>query len=359
MFQLTLFPALDGDCLLLSYGEDNALRHVLVDGGRTRTYDSLRRVLAQIGQRGERIELLVLTHIDADHIEGFLRLATDQPLPAQVAEIWFNGFDQLSSVRAMGPGQGDRFSQAIKTLNWKTNARFEGRAIALADAANSLSVTLAGELKLTILSPDAGRVSDLRDEWEKWRTEAAAKAAEAERKRAKLIGLQSMGRRPFPRILDIDTLADGPETIDDEAPNGSSIAFVAEWQKKRVIFGADAHPDLLAQAIKPLAALEGGRYCADLYKVSHHGSRANTTRELVACLNCTRFAISTNGSHHGHPDPETIAKLIKYAPDRDKQLYFNYRQERTTSWSDRALEQKYAYVCCFPTGTDGEISIPI
>ena len=35
MLRLTTFPAQDGDCLLLSYGEGAQTWHVLIDGGRT------------------------------------------------------------------------------------------------------------------------------------------------------------------------------------------------------------------------------------------------------------------------------------------------------------------------------------
>ena len=137
----------------------------------------------------------------------------------------------------------------------------------------------------------------------------------------------------------------------------SSIALIAEWGDKRVMLGADAHPDLLSQSIRSLVGARGGRYALDLYKVSHHGSGGNTTRELIGLLDCRRFAISTNGSH-GHPDPETIAKLIKYSPRGEKVIYFNYKQERTTPWHNPQLEQGKFYRCEFPKA-DGWISIPI
>jgi hypothetical protein len=360
MFELTLLPASDGDCLLLSYGNNGAMNHVLVDGGRTGAYASLKPFLNKIGKRQQRIELLVLSHIDADHIEGVLALASDNELPVGISEIWFNGFDQLSSVRPMGPAQADRFSKAIRARGWTANARFGGRALAISGQGGPDVIKLPGGLKLTLLSPDASRLNALWDDWKNWRTKAAARAAEEAIRRAAAPGLQMMGLRPFPLTIDLDTLADGPETIDAEVPNGSSIAFIAEWDNKRVMLGADAHPDLLAQSIRSLAGFGGGRYAVDLYKVSHHGSGGNTTRELVSLLDCRRFAISTNGSRHGHPHPETIAKLIKYSPrgDGDKVIYFNYRQERTTPWHKLQLEQRNCYRCEF-SNTNGCISIPI
>ena len=78
MFKLTAFPAADGDCLLLSFGETPPYCHVLIDGGRQGTYSILKPTLKAIAEVGEAIDLLVLSHIDADHIEGFLALVADR-----------------------------------------------------------------------------------------------------------------------------------------------------------------------------------------------------------------------------------------------------------------------------------------
>lgn len=353
-----MLPAGDGDCLLLSYGSDlGGVRHIVVDGGRTGAYAFLKPLLLRIAERRQPVELLVLSHIDADHIEGLLPLASDNSSPTGVSAVWYNGFDQLSSLKPMGPKQGDRFSAAIKGRGWSLNTHFSN-GVAVLPGSGMQEINLESGLKITLLSPDSRRLGLLRAEWDSWRTEEATRETERERKKAQ--GLQAMGaRKPFPRVLDIDQLAATKETIDDEAPNGSSIAFVAEWQGQRVLLGADAHPDLLAQSIAPLAAAEGGRYRIDLCKVSHHGSAKNTTRHLLSLLDCKRFAISTNGSRHGHPDAETIAKLIKYASPGHRILYFNYRQERTTPWSQSELTTKHSYECKFPVETNGMLSISV
>lgn len=358
MFQLTMLPAADGDCLLLSYGDGDHVRHLLIDGGRSATYPSLKEKLTAIGKQGQKIELLVLTHIDADHIEGLLPLAADSKLPIEISEVWFNGFDQLTTVKPMGPRQGDRFSDALRARGWKPNERFGGHTIAI-DAAMTKAIELPGELKITLLSPDSNRLVRMRDEWEDWRTEAAARAKEVDQCAKRADGVQIMGRKPMPRTLDIDTLSGGKETLDSEAPNGSSIAFVADWKGKRVILTGDAHPDLLAEVLRPMAQAEGGRYRADLLKVSHHGSTGNTTRELVKLIDCTRFAISTNGTRHGHPDPDAIAKLLKWAPEGEKTLYFNYRQDRTVPWSGPTVRNSPQFVCQYPKTGNGELAIPI
>jgi beta-lactamase superfamily II metal-dependent hydrolase len=362
LLRLTTFPAQDGDCLLLSYGEVAPTHHVLVDGGRTGTYISLRPMLSAISDAGGRLDLLVLTHVDADHIEGLLKLAGDKTAPITVADVWFNGFDQMSQLQLMGPGQGDRFSAAIRDANWSWNYKFGGKAVRLPDDGRPRAIALNGGLQLTLLSPDLDKLKTMRQAWDKWRTAEAAKQAEAERAKAMAApaGLQAQGRRPMPSPLDVETLAAAKEQSDDEPPNGSSIAFIAEWQGKRVLLAGDAHTDMLVKGLRRLADVEGGRYRLDLFKVSHHGSIGNTSRELLQTVDCHRFLLSTSGSRHGHPDPESIARILKFGSVGPKTLYFNYRQDYTTPWNQQKLRETYDYDCCFaPVATDGKLTIEV
>ena len=159
-------------------------------------------------------------------------------------------------------------------------------------------------------------------------------------------------RAPMPDPLDVEVLA-VPGKTDTEVPNGSSIALLVEHEGRRVLLAGDAHPDTLVRSIASLARAEGGRLRVDLFKVSHHGSRGNVTRELVELLDCRRFAISTDGTRHGHPDPEAIARMLAFAPPGPRELHFNYASDRTRPWDDAALEGRWDYVCRFgdPQGT--------
>ena len=48
----------------------------------------------------------------------------------------------------------------------------------------------------------------------------------------------------------------------------------------------------------------------DIVKVSHHGSKDNTSNELLELIECNKFLISTDGKQHGHPDKEALARII-------------------------------------------------
>jgi beta-lactamase superfamily II metal-dependent hydrolase len=358
MFRLTAFPASDGDCLLLSWGDREPFRHLLIDGGRKATYRMLKPALQEIAARGGALELLVLSHIDADHIEGLLALIKDPDRPIAVREVWYNGFDQMNDIEALGPRQGDQFSAALKAARWPWNTSFGGSAVSLKDADPRI-LDLAG-LKLTLVSPDAAKLRNMREAWLKWRTKQEAEATAESRRRAELApGVEALGPTPMPPVIDVDDLAAAASKADDEEPNGSSIAFVAEHEGKRVLLTGDAHFDLLERIVAPLAAAEGGRYRIDLFKVSHHGSRGNTSRRLLELVECPSFLISTNGSHHGHPDPQAIAQIVKFSPAAQKTIYFNYASPWTTPWGDEALQRDHHYTACYPQGQSGLISIDL
>ncbi len=346
-FTLKVLPARDGDCLLASFGKEHEQSHVLIDGGRHSTYARLKPLLERITDRNQRLELMVLTHNDADHIEGALRFLKDPMNRVIPKRTWFNGYEEMHIARVFGERQGDEFSGEIERLGWSWNDEFPDGVACIESAASPIVINGA---KVRLLSPDRPHLEAMSMRWENWRDRNSSEILPF------AIGTQLLSRKPMPQVLDVDTLA-VPGKVDQEKPNGSSIAFILEFDGHRLLLGADAHPDVLVQAITPLAHAEGGRYHIDVCKLSHHGSAGNTTAELIRLLDCRRFVISSDGSRHGHPDPEAIARVLKYAPDGKKELIFNYRTERTTPWDNAKLKERHNYEATF--GIAGEISIDI
>lgn len=351
-----MFTARDGDALLLSYEGLGGRRHVLVDGGRQETYAVLRPALARIADAGERIELLVLTHIDADHIGGLLELIRDADRPVPIDEVWFNGPDQLSRLQALGFDQGDAFQVGLKAAALGANARFQGGPVVLPSNGCPPRFVLDGGLAITLLSPDAGRLTKLAARWRAWQVAAPQRAMEREARRGRR--LQAMGRRPMPAQIDVAALAEAASEPDRDMVNGTSIAFVAEWAGARALLAADAHPDLLCASLDHLRK-PGEAYVVDLLKVPHHGSAGNLTQALLERLECRRYAISTDGSRHGHPDPEAVARLLRHGTAGRKELWFNYQQASTTRWAERSLREAWDYVCFLPEDQEGPTIVPV
>ena len=354
VFRLTMLPASEGDCLILSYGaSEAALRHIVIDGGRKATWPALKSALEDIAGRGEKVELLLLSHIDADHIDGLLELVTDPDLPLIPKAIWYNGFEQLKAMVKVGNVQpfgfkaADAYTKALSAKGWPLNVAFGGKAIFTEGKPTPFEFA---DLTLTLISPNRAKLDRLRDGWRK---------ALAPPPRPVLIGgtLEAFGKRKMPSTLNVEALS-GPSSSDNTVPNGSSIALIAEYAGRLVLLGADAHPDVVLDNLTAIAS-DVGTYKVNLIKLPHHGSRANLTQEILAKLDCDRFAVSTSGAMFGHPDPEAISRILKFGPPRLKTLYFNYASDRTLPWNDATLKTKYAYDCVYPAAANEPLIIEI
>ena len=233
--------------------------------------------------------------------------------------------------------QGDDWSKAIARRKLCLNMDFVEGVVSIETAPEHLEIE---GLKITILSPDAGRLGAMRDKWKEYRRQLA-RDEDGMRGRTR-------GRRPVALPIVVESLIADGET-DSEAPNGSSIAFVVEWKGRRILLAGDAHPEVLEASLTRLARAAGAaRYRIDLLKASHHGSQKNTSRQLIQSMDCRHLAISTNGNLHGHPDPEAIARFLHWTPDRERSLWFNYRTERTEPWGDPAAMKRYDYRAHYP-----------
>jgi beta-lactamase superfamily II metal-dependent hydrolase len=92
--KLKAFFATDGDCLLLTSGDGH---HALIDGGRTTSFrEQAWGTLQQLQQAGEGLDLVVVSHIDNDHVSGILWLL-------EAVREW-TVFDHHHSGRGNNPG---------------------------------------------------------------------------------------------------------------------------------------------------------------------------------------------------------------------------------------------------------------
>jgi glyoxylase-like metal-dependent hydrolase (beta-lactamase superfamily II) len=92
-----MFPAKNGDCFLVSMGTDKK-QHILIDCGYTETYNKfLKNELYNIARKNEAISLLVITHVDQDHILGALKLIEENNKHKfiHIEEIWHNSYRHL------------------------------------------------------------------------------------------------------------------------------------------------------------------------------------------------------------------------------------------------------------------------
>lgn len=124
--------------------------------------------------------------------------------------------------------------------------------------------------------------------------------------------------------------------MDRSVPNGSSIALLAEYDGHRLLLTGDAYaPDLLA-GLARLNAERGtqGPLALDAFKLAHHGSANNLSRELVEAVDCARYLVSTDGSVHRHPDHQALLTVLRYSR-RYPCLAFNHEALTTRDWRDK------------------------
>ena len=103
MFTVEMLPAQNGDCLWIEYGKGANRHRILIDGGRSPTYQELARRIHQLDASERHFELLVVTHVDSDHIQGIIPLL-QADFGITYGDVWFNGWKQLAQSRRAGAG---------------------------------------------------------------------------------------------------------------------------------------------------------------------------------------------------------------------------------------------------------------
>ncbi|MBB3753769.1 beta-lactamase superfamily II metal-dependent hydrolase [Mycolicibacterium sp. BK634] len=347
-FRLYTLPAGNGDALVVEYGSSAEPRHVLVDAGVGNAAAAVRSFLGA----SRALELLIVTHIDNDHISGVLQLleGTSPPRPK---DVWFNGYRHLpeSAVESMGPVEGERLSAILARDADRWNAAFGGKAVATKTPLPT--GTLDGGLRWTLLSPGAQQLRRLRQTWTAAIQEAGLDPAVAPPPTpAPGPVLEAMGP------LDVDSLADS-RTVNDTAPaNGSSIAVLFRYGKRTCLLAADAHPDVLIGGVDELLGPAGVLH-VDVFKLPHHGSKANVTNELLRRIQARTYVFSTDGSgNQRHPNDQAVARVLKYGGSAPV-LAFNYRSERNQHWDDPELKRKYGYETRYPVAGSSGIAVDV
>jgi len=343
-------PAGHGDCLWLEYGTAKSVQRVLIDGGTTGTYSLLRQAVENLPERERWFELVVVTHIDIDHVDGIVAMFEDEKRPCRVGDVWFNGFPHLPEEHeTFGPVSGERLSRALTEQEQRWNSGIPyGGAIMISAKGPLPSVSLSGGLRLTVLSPGQRQLRRLRPNWAKIVRDADLDPTITAGSPTAIAGWESFGP------IDIPRLADTASTPDKAVANGSSIALLAEYgggdDSQSVLLAADAHADVLEESIARLRA-ERGVDClrVGLFKLPHHGSQGNMSRRILEQVECHTYLFSTNGAYFGHPDREAVARVIKYGGERPR-LIFNYRTDHNRIWDDTELMNQCDYSVQYPEG---------
>ena len=341
MLSIEMLPAAHGDALLVEYGNEDAPCRILVDGGPWSTYDALRKRLLKIPETQRHFELLVITHVDTDHIEGVIRLLQDTALGVTFDEIWFNGYQHLQLARAtLGGVQGEFLEALIDRDEWRWNHRFDRGRISVESARNLPPIELPGGLKIAILSPADKQLAALEKKWSK--VVHQAHFTPGDRQKA-LEQLAERARYGPPK----GTLGEGPDTSE---ANASSIAMLLQYGDKRAVLAGDAFADVLEASIKELIQPGGAPLEVDAFKLPHHGSFGNISSALLKVLKARKYLVSTNGAHYDHPDADAIELILAAKHSEPPELVFNYKSDFTRPWLDESEQKERHYTAVLAQG---------
>ncbi|MCK7578031.1 MAG: hypothetical protein MZV65_21285 [Chromatiales bacterium] len=306
-------------------------------------------------------ELMVLTHIDGDHIAGAVPFIADgRVTPSRVKEVWFNGREQIDDT--LGARQAEYFTRELESKGFNWNTRFDRRAILVPDHALPEPVDLDGGMRLTLLSPGpsssracctSGTTSWMKSSREgQW-----TKCCSRPRRRFSRMCLGNPASTSSRRVRSSRTT---------RRPTGAALRFLPSSTihstgiVTRVPYFAATHsrPSLSTPLSCCLRSCGADRLRVDALKVSHHGSKSNTSMKMLELLKCRHFLFSTDGSRHSHPNPETIARIIKSA-SHPVDLHFNYLSDINKRWRVPTLKNKYHYDAHYPTDTDQGLVVEI
>lgn len=328
MFNLHVFQAHHGDCLIVEYGEADKPKYMLVDGGPERTYrERLRHELLKIRDKGGKLERLVVSHVCNDHINGLVELfldLRDQHIKKarktiDIKSIWFNQFSHTvgkgenfaGRLNGLLKGPLDSFSRnTVNEMNYSV-ARADGLInifkpfkIPINPETGSGIVSVENlphaigndNLSIQVIGPDDYTIKKLRKEWLEW-IEKKEKGEKYENAFFKAMS-------------------------DGSYQNLSSIVLLLESSGKRILLTGDARGDFIEKGLKEKGFLDYGKpFFVDVLKLPHHGSERNVSKEFFEKVVADIYVISA--CKHGrtdNPDLSTLEWIIDSSEQRSEKV---------------------------------------
>lgn len=292
--KFNFFKALAGDSILVSTDNTN----ILIDGGFGITYEE--QIKPKINIIKNDLDLVVLTHIDEDHICGLIEMVkNDRKNTAKIKELWFNSIKSIQVRKnrnvSVSYGQGLTFDDLLKEYDVPVN-----NEVFLTNNENLKKYTISDEIALQLLSPYE---SDLRILEEK----------------------EPKNQHPTECLKNKATQVSTTFGKDKRPPNKSSIAFILKYDIKEFLFLADANIDVVNRSLEKLGYSEANKLKVEFVKLSHHGSLENINEEFLKIIDANKFVILTEGKHYGHPSKEIFPLIIEYqGKEKDIEFIFNY-----------------------------------
>jgi beta-lactamase superfamily II metal-dependent hydrolase len=350
MTSLTLeaLKAKHGDALLLT--ADGVT--VLIDGGPPGVYDQVlhHRLKKLNGDDTEpaEIDLMMVSHIDSDHIAGILDLTSDlvdaqeqrsRPL-VEILEVWHNSFsdaivntetdakkirkkatetasmidedqviaDKISNAKMVlsSVTQGRNLARDLRTLSLDLNLGFKDKLVLRENAKGNWK---AGKLSLRVIGPSQKELDKLRKDWAKNLPKIL------EKEQSKKVRVQAA------------------QALDNSVYNLASIVVIAQVGDKKMLLTGDARGDMILEWLEAEGYPEGKAHF-DVLKLPHHGSDRNVSTEFFEKVTADNYVICGDGKH-GNPEPKTF-QMIFNAREKDAKfkIHMTYSPDELAQHKD-------------------------
>ncbi|AND65218.1 hypothetical protein AX766_12890 [Flavobacterium covae] len=375
--KLTVFPALNGDSFLL----ETEASTLLIDGGYVDTYKKyIKPKVIELKKNGKSLSHTIITHIDNDHISGIIKFIEENKTYEliNIDFIWHNSYNQIKDIddslefkgkplseltinyvlkeendttnKNISAVQGSTLASLLKKHNYNWNTQFKNHLV----STDSEMEVISNDITFKILSPNNDKLKELKKYWKRELYKKGFSSDENlddfnEDAFEYILSLEKEKKRLAKKNVSssssiiIDDLVKDSFIEDDTATNGSSIAFILENKKHKFLFLADSHPSIIVQNLKKYYKDDEFPVKFDLIKIAHHGSKSNTSPELLNLIDSEKYIFSTNGLIHNHPDKETIARIISRPSEFTRNLYFNYPLEILNDFKDEKMMEKYNF----------------
>ncbi|MGV8090757.1 MAG: hypothetical protein AB2L24_02660 [Mangrovibacterium sp.] len=314
--ELFCYQAECGDAIRIRYtGNDQKPHNIFLDSGYERTFRHvLQYEINSLIQAGEFIDLWVVSHIHDDHIGGiikYLKLINDDELE-DITQRWLYN-PPRRYVQRIQNSEDVSSAKSIRQGDILYNYLFQNNKLPESDIISSSKREDLFGLKITIISPTLQTINELREKYsdgkplEKSEDESISKA-------------KSILNFDYHLPLESFNLSDFDE--DDSLENRSSISAIFEYEDKKILWLADAHPSVIYESLSKMGYSIFHPLKCDFVIVSHHASKGNNSSGLYNIIKCNNYIISSDGENkHFLPTKEALSRIIRNKHRNLKLIY--------------------------------------
>ncbi|MDT0677320.1 ComEC/Rec2 family competence protein [Autumnicola musiva] len=329
--KIKFLKAGNGDSIWISYtDEEGNSRNILIDGGVSETYfdpklnryGDLYTTIQEIKSRKEKIDLLILSHIDNDHIEGLLQwFEMDEQAHMLVEKVWFNSGKAIAGFYKEEMNDGLKFYLRKKSVETGVPEALIFEDYLLKHKLWDKKLVVQGDTLdlggcvIKVLTPTHDQLKKLLKEYKNKTKDPIYTGAKISDWSLDLKKLILAEERP-----------DFKFRQDNSVKNGSSISCIIEYKERKFLFLADSHPKAVIKALIGEGYTKTNPLKVDFFQIAHHGSKANNNRKLLEIVRTNNYVISTDSSTHHHPHKSLLGRII--AVNQSATLHFNYDRVR-------------------------------